>query len=260
MASDGTQLSDNHIVNVAGHGIDPSPVPPEPEDTNVSSGFQLPRGLRARHSNSALHAKPSKSSFLDSLLWFICPVILVILLRVFVFGVYVIPSGSMMDTIQVGDYVLTSKLTPGMFPLHRGDIVVFEDPAHWLNGESAAAGSKDLIKRLIGLPGDVVECKGPGEPVKVNGVAVHEYAYIKPGVDPSSFPFKIKVKPGHVFVLGDNRSNSADSRYHKNDGDDGLVPISKIKGVALVRCWPLNRAGILEDHTDAFDDVPNSSK
>lgn len=260
MASRGTQLSDNHIVTVAGHGVDPSPVPPEPPEGYIPSGS----GSSGKKSdgNRFAHARKREGehfSWKDLLTWFGIPVLLVLFVRIFLLGAYTIPSGSMLDTIHIGDYVITSKLTPRIFPLHRGDVVVFEDPAHWLSGESTsgATSGNDLIKRLIGLPGDTVECNGPGEPIVVNGVPVHESAYIRPGVDPSSFPFKVKVTEGHVFVLGDNRANSADSRYHRNDGDDGLVPISKIEGVAVFRTWPFDRIGLLDDHHDAFDSVPD---
>ncbi len=259
--SDGTQISDNHIVAVAGHGVDPSPVPPEPEGLKPSGSSASKRAKNKRFAHARRNGSKDRFSLRDALTWFGIPVLVVVLIRLFLLGAYTIPSGSMLDTIHIGDYVITTKLTPKVFPLKRGDIVVFEDPAHWLSGENSVNGvvGKDLIKRLIGLPGDTVECKGPGEPVLVNGVPVRESAYIRPGVDPSAFPFKVKVKADHVFVMGDNRANSADSRYHRNDGDDGLVPISKIEGVAVFRSWPLNRIGLLDEHHDAFDDVPEGS-
>lgn len=269
MTADNMDEIDNHIVTVAGHGIDPSPVPQD-EDAEDASAHESSRKNSTKDSHNGKHAKDSnrseKSSWREILAWYVTPIVLIVLIRLFVLGAYTIPSGSMLETIHIGDNVITSKLTPKIFSLHRGDIVVFEDPANWLSQDSqnkaGILGSTrgNLIKRLIGLPGDTVECKGKGEPIVVNGVEVLESSYIRPGVDPSDFPFKVKVKPGHVFVLGDNRSNSADSRYHRNDGDDGLVPISKIEGVAVARFWPLNRIGLLDSHHDAFEKVPNYSK
>ena len=133
---------------------------------------------------------------------------------------------------------------------------MFHDPANWLNQETTRGKGDYLIKRLIGLPGDVVECGGAGQPVKINGVAIDETSCIKSGVDPSSFSFRVEVTAGHIFVMGDNRASSADSRYHQDDGDHGLVPIDNVVGVGLMRYWPLNRMSFLSSHHDVFKDVP----
>ena len=186
--------------------------------------------------------------------------LIVLLIRIFAVGFYEIPSRSMMDTMVPGDRVVTSKLTPKIFDLQRGDVVVFKDPNNWLNEEqSSAPGGGYLIKRLIGLPGDVVECKGAGQPVTINGVAINETSYIRPGVDPSAFPFSVTVTEGRVFVMGDNRANSADSRYHQDDGDRGLVPISDVVGVGIAKYWPLDRLGAIDDHHEVFKAVPDAS-
>lgn len=196
----------------------------------------------------------------DTLVWCGIPIIVVLLIRVFLIGFYVIPSESMMNTIEPGDRVITSKLTPKVFDLKRGDVVVFKDPDHWLQQEnSGKLGGDFLIKRLIGLPGDTVACEGPGKPVTVNGTAIDESSYIRPGVVPSSFPFSVKVTAGHVFVMGDNRSNSADSRYHQDDSSHGLVPVSDVVGVGLVKYWPLNHISTLDAHHDVFKDVPEGA-
>jgi signal peptidase I (EC:3.4.21.89). Serine peptidase. MEROPS family S26A len=130
----------------------------------------------------------------DTLVWCGIPIIIVLLIRIFLLGFYVIPSGSMMNTIEPGDRVITSKLTPKVFDLKRGDVVVFKDPDHWLQQEdSSKLGGDYLIKRLIGLPGDTVACEGPGKPITINGVAIDESAYIRPDVDPSSFAFNVTV-------------------------------------------------------------------
>lgn len=193
----------------------------------------------------------------DTLVWCGIPIIVVLLIRVFLIGFYVIPSESMMNTIEPGDRVITSKLTPKVFDLKRGDVVVFKDPDHWLQQEdNSKFGGDYLIKRLIGLPGDTVACEGLGKPITVNGVAIDESSYIRPGVDPSSFAFSVTVTEGHVFVMGDNRANSADSRYHQNDSSHGLVPISDVVGVGLARYWPLNRISGLDSHHEVFADVP----
>lgn len=218
-----------------------------------ASGSSSSRGGAPRRSASASSTSDSAREWL---LWCGIPVLIVLLMRVFLFGFYVIPSGSMLDTIEINDRVITTKLAPDLIKLQRGDIVVFKDPANWLQSESSM-GSDDLIKRLIGLPGDTVACAGAGQPVTINGVAIDESAYLKPGVQPSDFAFNVTVTEGHIFVLGDNRANSADSRYHQNDGSNGLVPISDVLGVAIVRNWPLNRIGRLDSHHEVFANVPN---
>ena len=204
------------------------------------------------------HAKEENNSgdsfgLRDTLVWCGIPIIIVLLIRIFLLGFYVIPSGSMMNTIEPGDRAITSKLTPKVFDLKRGDVVVFKDPDHWLRQEdSSKLGGDYLIKRLIGLPGATEACAGPGTPITINGVAIDESAYIRPDVDPSSYAFIVSVTEGHVFVIGDNRSNSADSRYHQGDSSHGLVPISDVVGVGLAKYWPLTRIGGLDAHHEVF--------
>ena len=199
---------------------------------------------------------PAPFTLRDILLWCVLPVLIVLGLRLFVFGMYAIPSGSMENTIMPGDRVITTRLSPRPIALRRGDIIVFKDPANWLANEGATHNSDRLIKRLIGLPGDTVECAGGGAPIVINGVPIDESAYLKPGVEPIRSAFSVTVPAGRLFVLGDNRANSADSRAHTNDGAQGLVPVDDVEGVAFVRYWPLNRMGWLSAHHDVFRDVP----
>lgn len=200
---------------------------------------------------------PAPFTLRDILLWCVLPVLIVLGLRLFVFGLYAIPSGSMENTIMPGDRVITTHLSPRPIALRRGDIIVFKDPANWLANEGATHNSDRLIKRLIGLPGDTVECTGGGAPIVINGVPIDESAYLKPGVEPSRSAFSVTVPAGRLFVLGDNRPNSADSRAHTNDGAQGLVPVGDVEGVAFMRYWPLNRVGWLSAHHDVFRAVPS---
>ena len=267
----GDEARDLHILAVAGRGI--APAAPSDGRTAAGSPDAAQPGAAQPGATGATGAAPAgsgekgrgddgdrRSEWRETLLWCVIPVLLVLLVRLLLIGCYEIPSRSMEDTIVPGDRVVTSKLSPRPFPLQRGDIIVFHDPAHWLSDEQAGGFKGDyLIKRLIGLPGDTVECEGAGRPVEVNGVALDESAYIRPGVEPSAFPFRVEVTEGHVFVLGDNRANSADSRYHQDDGDNGLVPVSDVVGVALARYWPLNRIGLLDAHHEVFAGVPDPS-
>ena len=198
---DEADARDSRTFQVADHGIAPSPVPPAPARPAYAAS--------SAGANAAAASSMDDDHFTlrDFFLWCGVPVLIVLLIRIFAVGFYEIPSRSMMDTMVPGDRVVTSKLTPKIFDLQRGDVVVFKDPNNWLNEEqSSAPGGGYLIKRLIGLPGDVVECKGAGQPVTINGVAINETSYIRPGVDPSAFPFSVTVTEGHVFVMGDNRA------------------------------------------------------
>ena len=216
-----------------------------------------------RGSAKSSHPRLGERGFLpDFLFELLVLVVVVVILRVFLFGIYIIPSGSMENTLGIGDRILTThRLTRSMVSPRRGDVVVFTDPADWLGDESKPNfRGNHLVKRLIGMPGDTVACKGHGAPVTVNGVALDESSYLRPGVEPSSFPFKIKVDPGYVFVMGDNRSNSADSRFHKEDGHNGLVPMENIKGTALLTYYPVGSWKLLNNQHKAFDAVPEPSQ
>lgn len=194
---------------------------------------------------------------------------------------FFIPSKSMEDTLLVGDRVLVSKLTPGVQPLERGDVVVFQDPGHWLaspvEAHRSAGGNAlhdalvfvglapsdaddHLIKRVIGLPGDHVKCCTADLRVTVNGTPIRE-GYVKAGDDPSIDPFDITVPAGHVWVMGDHRSNSSDSRYHPlgGDGREGSVPMSKVVGRAIAVVWPADRVRWLSRPSSVFSTVPAPS-
>jgi len=197
--------------------------------------------------------------------------LLALLIKTFAVQAYYIPSQSMQNTIEPGDRVLVNKLTPwfGWTP-KRGQIVVFKDPGGWLDGSQTkkdsgfvgaiktaftwvgllpAGNEQDLIKRVAAVPGDVIQCKGVGSPVTVNGVALDEHTYLfrDPGGQldtPSQAAFgPITVQPHTVFVLGDHRSDSGDSRIHLEEKSQGLVPYDNVQGHAFVRIWPLTRIG-----------------
>ncbi|GLY16178.1 signal peptidase I [Kineosporia rhizophila] len=194
-----------------------------------------------------------------------------LLIKTFLVQAFFIPSPSMENTLLTGDRVLVSKLTPGPFDLKRGDIVVFKDPGGWLDQSTAApvsdlhrvlsfvglvpSNSDDhLIKRVIGLPGDTVACCDDQGRITVNGVAIDE-PYLYPGDEPSDKTFSVKVPAGHIWVLGDHRSVSQDSRYHP-DVNNGMVPSSNIVGRAFVNVWPLDRLGLLRNPSSTFANVP----
>ncbi|KUN96216.1 signal peptidase I [Streptomyces caeruleatus] len=189
--------------------------------------------------------------------------VLALLIKTFLVQAFSIPSDSMQNTLQQGDRVLVDKLTPwfGSEP-ERGEVVVFHDPDNWLAGEPTpdpnalqtflswiglmpSAEEKDLIKRVIGVGGDTIECEGTG-PLKVNGKALSEASYVYPGNTPCSQDdqggqFKVKVPEGFIWVMGDHRQNSRDSRYNQADKNHGMVPVDEVVGRAIVIAWPINR-------------------
>jgi signal peptidase I len=198
-----------------------------------------------------------------------------LLIKTLLVQAFYIPSISMENTLLVGDRVLVSKLTPGPFDLKRGDVVVFADPGGWLPPSTPESqgrikdgihsgltfvgllpedSDEHLIKRLIGLPGDTVACCDSKGRVMVNGQAIDE-PYLFPGDAPSNDHFSITVSPGHLWVMGDHRSDSDDSRYHPTL-DHGMVPIKDVVGKAFVRVWPLSRIGWLRNPSSTFRSVP----
>ena len=253
---------DAHIMRVAGHGVRD-----DAADAGAGAAGAAPSaagasiGIGPRHREPDSHRHARRRSWLIEWGPFIAVPLVVVLLRMFVFGLYVIPSGSMKDTLQIGDRVLTSKLSPKLFPVERGDVVVFQDPANWLGAESGSGSPLDrqyLIKRAIGLPGDHVACCTAGGQVTVNGVAIDESSYLRPGEQPSLITFDVTVTEGHLFVMGDNRSHSADSRLHADDGANGLVPIDDVVGVGKLVYWPFGRFHGIGRPSDVFAEVPDA--
>ena len=155
-------------------------------------------------------------------------VIAAVLIRAFVFEPFFIPSGSMEPTLKVNDRVLVNKLSYDLHSIHRGDIVVFKKPAN-----DFAPDIKDLIKRVIGLPGETIS--GQDGAVFINGHRLKE-PWLPKGVTTAPFP-AVHVPKGDYFVMGDNRGDSADSRV--------IGPISGdlIVGRAFIRVWPISRIG-----------------
>lgn len=182
----------------------------------------------------------------------LCTLTLSLFLKSFVVQLFTVPSGSMEPTLGVGDKIaVTRSLTQTGTP-HRGDIVVFRDPGGWLSefhpprsllvqvlefiGMIPYHSGEHLVKRVVGEAGDVVECRGPG-PLFVNGEAVRE-PFIDPGDPPCSREFVVHVPARSVWVMGDNRDNSADSRFHLDDARRGGVPVSRVVGHVAMKVWP----------------------
>ncbi|SEM37649.1 signal peptidase I [Streptacidiphilus jiangxiensis] len=165
----------------------------------------------------------------------VCVLALVLLNR-FVAQPFTIPSSSMENTLAVGDRVLVNKLSYdfGGSP-KRGDVVVFDGRGSFIDTvtqDTTDGSGNDFVKRVIGIGGDTVKCCDARGRITVDGVELDESSYLHPGAAPSSFPFVVQVPAGELFVLGDNRAVSADSRAHLGDPGGGFVPVSKVVGRA----------------------------
>ena len=201
--------------------------------------------------------KKKKKSFGRELLTIVvAAAVLTLLVKAFVVQVYRIPSASMENTLQVGDRVLVNKVVYHFRGIGRGDIVVFSGQDSWgpdaspppgnpvvrvfddvLSGLGLHSDQTYYIKRVIGLPGDHVACCTDGK-VTVNGVPLNEGSYLFPGNPPSTTDFKEIVPAGHLWVMGDHRSDSDDSRYHPGDPGGGAIPENQVVGRAFLIIWP----------------------
>jgi signal peptidase I len=174
--------------------------------------------------------------------------VLALLIKTFVIQAFYIPSSSMEPTLDIGDKVLVNKLIYDFRPIHRGDIVVFNGDGSWnppLPPKPPLVRLWDYIKRVIGIPGDHVVCCNRKGQITVNGVALNEKSYLYPGNAPSAQPFNITVPPGRLWVMGDHRSVSYDSRGHLNDPGHGTIPESHVVGRAFMIIAPVSRWRIL---------------
>jgi signal peptidase I len=185
-----------------------------------------------------------------------------LLIKTFLVQFFYIPSGSMENTLQIQDRVAVNKIPFISRNISRGDVVVFRDPANWLPEVSESTSSpiiskiksglvavgvlpnpakQYLVKRVIGVAGDHVICCNTKGLLTVNGTAITE-PYIFKGNVPSDMNFDIVVPKGKIWVMGDHREASADSRYHQEDINKGMVPLYRVTGRVFAVIWPLKNA------------------
>lgn len=199
------------------------------------------------------------------------------LIKTFLFRAFFIPSGSMENTLEIDDRIFVNQLVPGPFELKRGDVVVFRDSEGWLPepapGTVSSNWFKDalvfvgllpdesqqhLVKRIIGMEGDRVICCDADGRITVNGEPLDE-PYLFPGANPSDMPFDVVVPEGKIWVMGDHRNASADSRANTDKPGGGFVDVDDVEGKAAVIAWPLNRIGFLGNYPDVFAGVPDAA-
>jgi signal peptidase I len=199
------------------------------------------------------------------------PILIVIALvvslfiKTFVVQFFYIPSGSMENTLQIDDRVAVNRIPFIANDIKRGDVVVFRDPDNWLPaadlGDSpfviaklksalVAVGvlpnpaKQYLVKRVVGVAGDRVICCNNNGKLTVNGKEMNE-PYIFAGNVPSDMNFDVKVPKGKLWVMGDHRGASADSRFHQDDINKGFVPVNRVTGRVLAVIWPIKNISLV---------------
>ncbi len=193
-----------------------------------------------------------------------------IIVKTFFLHFFFIPTGSMENTLQVGDRIAVNKFGALFSEIKRGEIVVFADPDNWLGqapddqssglmgqgknllitiGVVPDPAKQYLIKRVIGVGGDTVICCDDQERLTVNGKSIAE-PYVYENDKASESNFNVTVPEGFIWVMGDHRGASSDSRFHTNDVNAGMVPLSKVVGRATFIVWPISNLDFLEKGSD----------
>jgi len=223
--------------------------------------------------------KAKGSSLRELPILIISALVLSIIVKTFFIQFFYIPSGSMENTLQVNDRVGVNKFGALFSDIKRGEVVVFRDPANWLSpnyddssgirkvikdslvfvGVLPDPSKQYLIKRVIGVGGDKVRCCGKDGKIEVNGIGIDE-PYIYEGDKPSDSDFEVEVPQGFIWVMGDHRGASADSRFHTDDPNKGMVALDKVTGRATFIIWPFSNLAILEKGEDLSKIPVKSSK
>lgn len=209
---------------------------------------------------------PKKGSLLREVpIIVVAALVVSIIIKTFFVHFFYVPSGSMQNTLGIGDRIAVNKFAAMFSDIRRGEVVVFKDPDNWLGTAPAPTGnvvSRDLkrlmvdvgvlpdpatqylVKRVIGVGGDTVTCCDVHGHLVVDGKSIDEN-YLFPGNSPSDMKFNVTVPKGYIWVMGDHRAESADSRFHTDDIHKGFVPLSDVVGRAEFVVWPLNHIKFL---------------
>jgi len=195
--------------------------------------------------------------------------VMAVIVKTFLVQAFYIPSGSMEPTMLVNDRVLVQKVSYWNGDIKRGDIVVFDDSGQWLTPDQSRKPHNfvqsgleifglfptggHLIKRVVGVGGDRVACCDQQGRITVNGEPLDE-PYLLEQDEAGDQVFDVEVPKNHLWVMGDNRNNSADSRAHLGDPGGGFVPEKNVVGKAWVRVWPWSRAGFVS-YPETFDSL-----
>lgn len=249
--------------------------------TNDFAEDTLPSS-RGRSRSAAKKGSGWKLFLRDLVIIFVAAILISFLIKTYLVRSFYIPSTSMVNTLQVDDRILVNQLEPRFSPISHGDVVVFTDPGGWLPavssqpenwfvgavdgvlafvGLSAPDSSNHLIKRVIGLPGDTVECCNEFGQITVNGIPLEEPYIVLPEAVTKATPedFAVTVPDDSIWVMGDNRYNSADSAAHRDDPTGGFVKIGSVVGRAFLISWPTDRWSVLDNYPTTFQRVAQST-
>jgi len=258
-AKDGSEASAS--ASAAGASPDDEAASVSPEQGGSGAGGHRTAGTAG---STGRRPRKKRSFWREFPILVVVALVLAVVIKTYAIQAFFIPSGSMENTLEINDRVLVNKLVYDVRGIHRGDIVVFNGDGSWDPGTPPANANfaekfvdgfasmfgfghpgDILIKRVIGLPGDHVACCDAQGLVTVNGIPLTEQSYLYPGDAPSEIRFNIVVPSGRLWVMGDHRLISDDSRDHLGDPGGGTVPENAVIGRAFVIIWPLSRWRIL---------------
>jgi len=260
--------------------VPPTAVPPTGEGTALTAATDTDGtdGTAVDEPTDADEGPPKKKSFWRELpVLILVALVLAFLIKTFLVQAFFIPSESMENTLLVGDRVLVNKLAYRFGEVERGDVVVFDgrgsfEPKQTADTDGNSVGDalraiassfglapgteSDYIKRVIGVGGDHVVCCDTEGRITINDVALDPEDYLFPGDEPSTNSFDITVPEGRIWVMGDHRSRSEDSRAHTGLPGGGTVSVDRVIGRAFVKVWPISRWDTMP-RPDAFDNIPD---
>jgi signal peptidase I len=230
---------------------------------------------RAEGRGGASPRKPAKKAlplWQEVLLLLVTALALAVVVKTFLVQAFYIPSGSMETTLDKDDRILVQKVTYWGGDVERGDIVVFDDPGDWLAPAESREASNvlqrglsliglyptggHLVKRVIGVGGDHVVCCDSQGRIEINGEPIEE-TYLRDGIKPSLTPFDQEVPEGSLWVMGDNRGDSSDSRAHLGAPGGGFVATEDVVGRVWTVVWPSSRIQVVDGVDEVFEDVPD---